>query len=701
MPQTSKDNLKKYFETGDKPTQTEYAELINAMRHVDEKLPIADVETLQASLDSKATTAALLNHINDNSLHSASMTGAEIKAAYEAEPDTNPFTNNEQQQIADGVMHRNDTGSHVSTTDRTNWDAKLDAGGYGGSAQDLKNLIDNINFLDTSNPPVFVDSNDSDALKDSIRFTFNDGTTVDVSIKDLSDLGAFNSVATNGLHNLDFTTLGGQTISVDLDDWFNRKVTLNESGDPLKVFNELGQAVFTPQLKYNSVLIDNVNGDDTTGQLENYSNPFQTIQAAMNAYRESAGYNSDNFLTIEFAREGDYTFEYMSVHNVIFQSNLAVNIKAISVGENFTANGLDVGHTHYSSFKGSLILDMPAGTFENRYIDDGTFVRQPNFNLDNFVIRSLKKITVYNKTRLQYNYTGYSKPIPFTVNNYCDLGEVDVDTNMSFVFIGSTAKKSNIHFGDVVIHKQDEAVENADASIINPITLANSYVDVSFSYASVTIAATSQTTTIVHMIGDMTSPVQFGNVTNDTSNSDCVLFSGSNGSQEYILQFNNATLDNCLITQSPNIRFTGTISSTSSTKITGTGGSWVQSWVFDNFSGNFNLSDTSTGVLLYLYQIGLNNKNASPTRTLYFINTTIKSKGAILIIRDADTANTYPALDFMGSNILECETGELINGYLNSNVRMFKTGTLITNKVLPANVSIIPITDSGFYQEIT
>ncbi len=126
MTQTSKENLKKYFETGDKPTQTEYAELIDALRHVDEKLPIADVESLQSSLDSKATTDALLNHINDNSVHGAStMTGAEIKAAYEAEPDTNAFTNAEQQQIADGVMHRNDSGSHVTSSDKSKWNNQL------------------------------------------------------------------------------------------------------------------------------------------------------------------------------------------------------------------------------------------------------------------------------------------------------------------------------------------------------------------------------------------------------------------------------------------------------------------------------------------------------------------------------------------------------------------------------------------------
>jgi len=116
--QTTKEDLKKYFETGDKPNQNEYAELIDAFRHVDEKLPIADVENLETSLDAKASAAVVLNHINDNSLHSASMTGAEIKTAYESEADTNAFTDAEKQQVADSVSHITDAGIHISTAEK-------------------------------------------------------------------------------------------------------------------------------------------------------------------------------------------------------------------------------------------------------------------------------------------------------------------------------------------------------------------------------------------------------------------------------------------------------------------------------------------------------------------------------------------------------------------------------------------------------
>lgn len=122
---TNKTDLKKYFETGDKPTQTEYAELIDAFRHVDVKLPITDVDSLQTSLDSKATAETLLNHINDSSVHQSNMSGADIKTAYEAEADTNAFTDVEKQQVADGVTHRTDNDSHVSTDNKTKWNNQL------------------------------------------------------------------------------------------------------------------------------------------------------------------------------------------------------------------------------------------------------------------------------------------------------------------------------------------------------------------------------------------------------------------------------------------------------------------------------------------------------------------------------------------------------------------------------------------------
>jgi hypothetical protein len=123
---TNKTDLKKYFQTGDKPTQAEYSELIDAFRHVDNSLPIIDVENLQTSLDAKAANETLLNHINDDSAHgNLVLDGADIKLAYEAEANTNAFTDPEKQHVTDGVTHRADNDSHVSSSDKTKWNNQL------------------------------------------------------------------------------------------------------------------------------------------------------------------------------------------------------------------------------------------------------------------------------------------------------------------------------------------------------------------------------------------------------------------------------------------------------------------------------------------------------------------------------------------------------------------------------------------------
>jgi hypothetical protein len=176
-----KTTLKSYFETGDIPTQSQYENLIDSLRHLDDKLPISDIENLQESLDGKASTETLSNHSNDATVH-------------------------------------------VSETEKNTWNSKLDSGGYVGTAQDLKTLIDNVEILDKDTPPVFLDSDDPDTEKDILRFTFKGGHQVDVSIKDLVDLEAFRSVSSNTHHNLDFSNLKGDTINVDMSSWFNSKL---------------------------------------------------------------------------------------------------------------------------------------------------------------------------------------------------------------------------------------------------------------------------------------------------------------------------------------------------------------------------------------------------------------------------------------------------------------------------------------------
>lgn len=129
------------------------------------------------------------------------------------------------------------------------------------AVKDLKDLMDNLSFLDEANPPAFIDSNDADTHKDSIRFTFTGGATIDISIKDLVDLGALKNVAKRSASDflLDFTTLGGTTVTVDLTAWFNSKndvdkITIN--GNKFTLIKHPTNAGSKTTLETNDIITD-------------------------------------------------------------------------------------------------------------------------------------------------------------------------------------------------------------------------------------------------------------------------------------------------------------------------------------------------------------------------------------------------------------------------------------------------------------
>lgn len=66
----------------------------------------------------------------------------------------------------------------------------------------------------------FIDSADADTAKDTLRFTFIGGSAIDVDVKELFDIGAFSNVAKGSGKTIDFTTLGGVNIPLNLGSWF-------------------------------------------------------------------------------------------------------------------------------------------------------------------------------------------------------------------------------------------------------------------------------------------------------------------------------------------------------------------------------------------------------------------------------------------------------------------------------------------------
>lgn len=71
MAKTSLANIKNWFLTGLKPTQTQFWNVFDSFRHKDEKIPQSDVDQLAATLDAKAEKQAFETHLTDAQAHNS------------------------------------------------------------------------------------------------------------------------------------------------------------------------------------------------------------------------------------------------------------------------------------------------------------------------------------------------------------------------------------------------------------------------------------------------------------------------------------------------------------------------------------------------------------------------------------------------------------------------------------------------------
>ena len=69
MAKTSIANIKNWFLTGLKPTQTQFWNVFDSFRHKDEKIPQGDVDQLSQTLDAKAEKQAFETHLTDAQAH--------------------------------------------------------------------------------------------------------------------------------------------------------------------------------------------------------------------------------------------------------------------------------------------------------------------------------------------------------------------------------------------------------------------------------------------------------------------------------------------------------------------------------------------------------------------------------------------------------------------------------------------------------
>lgn len=126
---TAKETLYKFFSNFKRPTQEHFRALIDSFFHKSEKIPMTSVEGLESAIQGTVTAEQLQSHLTDSQAH---------KELFDKKVDkvpgkilsTNDFTNELRAKL-EGL--RNVDISQL-----------LPKGGYTGTAQNLKELIDNI-----------------------------------------------------------------------------------------------------------------------------------------------------------------------------------------------------------------------------------------------------------------------------------------------------------------------------------------------------------------------------------------------------------------------------------------------------------------------------------------------------------------------------------------------------------------------------
>ena len=121
--------LKRWFSNFMKPTQEQFWAWLDSFWHKDENIPMNKVEGLSTALEGTASVEQLRNHLTDSQAHKGLFDGKVDKVPGKM-LSTNDFTNELRTKL-EGLRNVDISGL-------------LPKGGYTGTAQSLKDLIDNI-----------------------------------------------------------------------------------------------------------------------------------------------------------------------------------------------------------------------------------------------------------------------------------------------------------------------------------------------------------------------------------------------------------------------------------------------------------------------------------------------------------------------------------------------------------------------------
>ena len=126
---TPKRTLKKWFSNFMKPAQEHFAAWIDSYWHKSEQIPMSNIEGLNRAIENTASAGQLLNHINDSDAHSR-LFNQKVDKEVGKGLSANDFTNEHKQKL-----------ESLQPTDTS---AFLPKGGYEGTGQALKILIDQL-----------------------------------------------------------------------------------------------------------------------------------------------------------------------------------------------------------------------------------------------------------------------------------------------------------------------------------------------------------------------------------------------------------------------------------------------------------------------------------------------------------------------------------------------------------------------------
>ena len=126
---TPKRTLKKWFSNFMKPAQEHFAAWIDSYWHKSERIPMSNIEGLNRAIENTASAGQLLNHINDSDAHSR-LFNQKVDKEVGKGLSANDFTNEHKQKL-----------ESLQPTDTS---AFLPKGGYEGTGQALKTLIDQL-----------------------------------------------------------------------------------------------------------------------------------------------------------------------------------------------------------------------------------------------------------------------------------------------------------------------------------------------------------------------------------------------------------------------------------------------------------------------------------------------------------------------------------------------------------------------------